>query len=354
MWVTEWTRYLGVWLTEWLTDWLVDWMADWLTDWFVNWLTDWLTGCVADTWLTGCMIDTWLTGWMCGWMHGWLTGWLTPDWLIDWVTDWVADSLTHPLPTHSAITYPSTHSPLTPPLLTAHLPTHSLATPHPHIHPLTTHTLTHSFTRPLSHPPTHSPLTHLLTHSLTSWTRVPLQTHSICISTPSCLHSVELQHLPLRSQEAKTLPVVPALSQVNLIYTSPISFKTHFNMTISFLWGIKRYLFPSCFATKILSVFVFSSICATCPAHHIVLDMATWIIIRNSTNQCTYKCVSLLCYEWHSLLHVSVTYCSCMAKPADTKAHCHHICNKQHINRQFSTSNFISISYFNIDFKPFI
>ena len=142
---------------------------------------------------------------------------------------------------------------------TTHLPSHSPLT-HSLTHSPLAHPPTHPPTYPLTHSPTHSITTHSLTHSLT---RVPLQ-------TPYIVPSVELKHLPLGSQEIITLLVVPALSQVNLIYTSPSSFKTHFYMIVSFLIrSFKLSLsFTFCHQNP-LCIFLLLHMChMPCPSHH--------------------------------------------------------------------------------------
>ena len=255
MWISEWTRYLGVWLTlYWLTDWVAEWLTNWLTKWLIDKVTDWLSG--------------WLTEWLSGWLTHSPTNPLTHHSSTLPLTTHPLTHLTHHPPTRSHAWSLTHHSP------TPHLPTHLLIHPstypltyhssthppnHSLTHPLTQHSSTHSLTHPLTHP-----LTHTLTHPFTHFMDKSPSADSIIVP------SVELKHLPLGSQEIITLPVAPALSQVNLIYTCPVSFKTHFDMIVSFL--IRSYKlslsFTFCHQNPVWICFLLHMCKMPCPSHH--------------------------------------------------------------------------------------
>ena len=78
----------------------------------------------------------------------------------------------------------------------------------------------------------------------------------------------------------KYQPPVPTLSQLDRVHTpTPQFLKIHLNIILLSTPGFHNCLFPSGFTTKPLYMTLLSSIRATCPAHLILLDFITRILL---------------------------------------------------------------------------
>ena len=87
---------------------------------------------------------------------------------------------------------------------------------------------------------------------------------------------VTCEHMEVQYHIHKSLPLVPILSQINLVYASLSHFlKICFNIILLSIPKSSKWFCPSCFPTKTLYAPLLQ---ATCPAHLILLDLVAKII----------------------------------------------------------------------------
>ena len=78
----------------------------------------------------------------------------------------------------------------------------------------------------------------------------------------------------------KSPPPVPILSQINPVHAPPHTtfWKSILPLSSHLCLGLPSCIFPSGFPTKTHYTPLLSPKCATCPTHHILLDLITQII----------------------------------------------------------------------------
>ena len=139
---------------------------------------------------------------------------------------------------------------------------------------LRTYLLTCSLTYLLTRLLTYLLLTYLLTYLLTAWCRVLLErlTGLQLVKKFPAFHGTRRFITALTSVRQLSLSWA---SPIQSIYPHPISWRSILILSTHLRLGLPSGLFPSSFPTKTLYTPLSSPICATCPAHLILLDFIT-------------------------------------------------------------------------------
>jgi len=124
----------------------------------------------------------------------------------------------------------------------------------------------------------HAILTYLLTHSLTPWCRVLLEklTGLQLVKKFPAFYGTRRFITALTSVCHLTLSCA---SPIQSTYPHPTSWRSILILSTLLRLGLSSGLFPSGFPTKTLHTPLSSPICATCPAHLILLDFITRTIL---------------------------------------------------------------------------
>jgi hypothetical protein len=83
-------------------------------------------------------------------------------------------------------------------------------------------------------------------------------------------------------------PLVPILSQINPVHTTPPYLRSILILSTHLCPGLPSGLFPSGFTTNILYAFLFSPMHATWPDHLILLDLIIQIVLGEDYKLCSF------------------------------------------------------------------
>ena len=152
-------------------------------------------------------------------------------------------------------------------------------------------------------------MTFILTYLLTPWSRVLL------VKLTGSAVSQEISRIfgTRRFLTVFTSARHLSLSWANSIQSPqplPTSWKFILILSSHLRLGLPKGLFPSGFPTRTLFTSLPSPICATCPAHLILLDFTTRTILGKAYSSVSSSMMTFICYQNTKMRMFKFQYCN--------------------------------------------